>query len=59
MVILGKPKNIENYIIVKSEIANKLHQMGFIPVYRNNDDIYFIKTDELEKFISILINETE
>lgn len=51
MIILGKPKNIENYIVVKSEIANKLHQMGYIPVYRDNDNIYFIKTDKLEKVV--------
>lgn len=48
-MILGKPKKEENYICVNSEIAEKLHILGFIPSYREigKDNIYFLKTEEL------------
>ena len=48
-MILGYPKNKENYICVESVDAEKLHKIGFIPVYReiNKDRIYFLKTKEI------------
>ncbi len=33
-MILGYPKNKENYICVESVDAEKLHKIGFVPVYR-------------------------
>lgn len=48
-MILGIPKNIENYICVKSIDAEKLHKVGYFPLYReiNKDRIYFLKTEEI------------
>jgi hypothetical protein len=48
-MILGIPKDIEKYICVKSVDAEKLHKIGYIPVYReiNKDRIYFLKTKEI------------
>ena len=55
-MILGKPKKEENYICVNSEIAEKLHRVGFIPSYRevNKDNIYFLKTEELCEMLEVL-----
>lgn len=51
MIMLGKPKNLNNYICVTSDVAKELHKMGFTPCYRElgADRIYFVKTDELCK----------
>lgn len=51
MIMLGKPKNPNNYICVNSVVAKELHKMGFTPCYRElgADRIYFVKTDELCK----------
>lgn len=50
-MILGKPNKIENYIMVNSEKSKQLHLLGFIPLYRDKDNIYYLKTDELEKVV--------
>lgn len=46
---LGKPKNIEDYICVTSDISFMLHKIGFIPMYREVgfDRIYFLKNEEI------------
>lgn len=48
-MILGVPKDKDKYICVKSVDAEKLHKIGYIPVYREikRDRIYFIKTKEI------------
>lgn len=51
MIILGKPNNVEEYIIVDSEKSKELHKLGFIPLYRDYDNIYYLKTEELIKVV--------
>lgn len=49
-MILNKPNiNLNNYLVVDSEQAKKLGELGFIPIYReiNKDKIYFNKNDEI------------
>ena len=48
-MILGCPKNKKNYVCVNSIDAEKLHKIGYFPVYReiNKDRIYFLKTKEI------------
>lgn len=58
-MILGKPKDEENYICVNSKIAVNLHKVGFIPLYRafNEDKIYFAKTEEISDFLKYLLED--
>ena len=52
MIILGVPKNIEEYYIADGEIAFMLHQAGFIPRYKDNDALFFKKNNKLLKFLA-------
>lgn len=52
MIILGVPKNIEEYYIADGEIAFVLHQAGFIPRYKDNDALFFKKNNKLLKFLA-------
>ena len=58
-MILGNPKDEENYICVDSKMAVKLHKVGFIPVARafNEDKIYFVKTEEICDFLKYLLED--
>ena len=51
MVIFGKPKNESNYICVDSDVCIILHELGFQPVYRWKNGIYFTKTNEIVEVI--------
>ena len=51
MIILGTPKDTENYYIVDGDIAFRLHQAGFIPKYKDEDALYFKKNKKLLKFL--------
>lgn len=51
MVMLGKPKNKDNYICVDSEDSIVLHKLGYFPVYRFIGEIYFTKTDTILKVV--------
>lgn len=51
MVMLGKPKNKDNYICVDSDGCKTLHELGFQPVYRWKNRIYFTKTNEIVEVI--------
>ena len=52
-MILGIPRNLEDYICVNSKDSIFIHELGFIPEYReiNNDRIYYLKCIELENII--------
>lgn len=52
MIVLGVPKNIEEYYIADGEIAFMLHQAGFIPWYKDNDALFFKKNNKLLKFLA-------
>lgn len=51
MIILGMPRDIENYYIADGDIAFRLHQAGFIPKYKDGDALYFKKNKKLLKFL--------
>jgi hypothetical protein len=52
MVIFGKPKNINDFICVNGGLVKKLHSLGFQPIYRYFNDVYFIKNKEVEEVVS-------
>lgn len=52
MIVLGVPKNIEEYYIADGEIAFILHQAGFIPRYKDNGALFFKKNNKLLKFLA-------
>ena len=49
-MILGRPENLDDYICVTSDISIMLHELGFIPLFReiDKDRIYYIKSKDLE-----------
>lgn len=52
-MILGKPKNVNDYICVTSKTSLILQEMGYNPIYREiqDDKIYYIKSIELENIV--------
>lgn len=53
MLIIGKPqdKDMDNYIIVDNEMSSNIQKNGFMPKYFDGDNYYFVKDEELLKFI--------
>ena len=51
MIIFGKPRRPKFYICVDSDVASKLHELGFSPTYRDMGDLYFTKTNEIVEVI--------
>lgn len=51
MIIRGTPKNIEDFILVDSEMSLKLEKNGFIPKFIDEKGIYYVKSKEIENFI--------
>lgn len=53
-MILGKPRDIKNYVCVRSDISKILHSMGFIPEYRETtrDCIYYLKNKEIDEVLT-------
>lgn len=47
MVIRGTPSNIEDYYIADGDLAFRLQQAGFKPVYIDEDAVYFKKNKKL------------
>ena len=54
MIIRRSPTNTEDFVMVKSEMSEKLHELGFIPKYIDNDCIYYIKNQAILDVIEIL-----
>lgn len=52
MIILGTPRNIEDYYIADGKIAFDLHQAGFIPRYEDDGALFFKKNNKLLKFLA-------
>lgn len=50
-MILGKPQNLEDFYEADLEKSKFLHELGFIPVYRFENSLYFIKTETLKKVV--------
>lgn len=54
MVIIGSPKNPNDYYLADEEIAFSLHQKGFVPIYKDFDAVYFKKNKKLLKALKEL-----
>ncbi|MEG2013928.1 MAG: hypothetical protein RR063_12115 [Anaerovoracaceae bacterium] len=52
MVIRSTPKDILNYIVADSDLADTLQRSGFHPKYMDMEYLYFIKTDKIVKFMT-------
>ena len=52
MIIRQTPKNKENYIMVNSNTSQILQENGFFPKYMDDEFIYYVKSDEIIKFMS-------
>lgn len=52
-MILGRPENLDDYICVTSDMSIMLHELGFIPIFRevDVDKIYYLKNKELENIV--------
>lgn len=50
-MIIGIPKNDKDFFEANPEQSKFLHKLGFVPIYRYNNNIYFLRTDELEKVV--------
>lgn len=49
MIIRDTPKDIDNYVlIVDTDKAIALQELGFFPRYIDNDGLYFAKSTELD-----------
>lgn len=57
-MILGRPKNIDKYILVDSNISKQLHLLGYEPLYRYDDEIYYIKSEELARVVVEIGNKS-
>lgn len=51
MIIRQTPKDLDNYIKVDSNLNLILHQNNFPPKFIDDGFIYYLKTEELIKFI--------
>ena len=52
MIIRGTPSAIDEYFMADGDIAFRLQQAGFKPVYIDDDVVYFKKNKKLSKFLS-------
>ena len=51
MIIRGTPKNKNNFILVDSETTLVLHKNGFIPMYIDENGVYYKKNKEILEFM--------
>ena len=51
MIILGIPKNIEDYFIADDALAWELDQAGFLAKYLDDDAHYYKKNTKLLKWL--------
>lgn len=51
MIILGTPRNIEEYFMADGDLAFQLHQKGFIPKYEDDGCLYFKLNNKLKKYL--------
>ena len=54
MIIRDTPSDLDNFIAVEGELAFKLQQKGFTPLYMDEEVLYFKKTSKLLKFLKKL-----
>ncbi len=46
MIILGTPKDMDNYFMADGDLAFTLHQAGFIPKYLDDDNVLYFKLNK-------------
>lgn len=51
MIILGTPRDIEEYFMADGDLAFQLHQKGFIPKYEDDGCLYFKLNNKLKKYL--------
>lgn len=51
MVIRGTPKDMDKYIAVTFEQSKILHQNNFIPIYIDDEKVYYKKKDKIVEFL--------
>lgn len=52
MIIIGIPRDIENYLMADGELAFMLEQAGFLAKYLDDDYVkYFKLNNKLKKFL--------
>lgn len=56
-MILNLIPNLEKYIVVSYEESYMLQLLGYIPCSRDNDGVYFKKTDNIEKSLKEIRDE--
>lgn len=53
MIIIGMPKNKDNYLCVKGEVSTILHANGFMPKYINSNNIWYEKNKDIMEFMEV------
>ena len=51
MVRLGTPEDLDNYIIMTYDIASKIQEDSIFPIWRDNEYMYFEKTEEFFDYL--------
>ncbi len=46
MILLGTPKEPNNYIMISFKMGNRMHELGFPPKYKDSNGLWFTKTKE-------------
>lgn len=52
MIILGSPRDVENYYIADVDVAFRLEQAGVHPKYMDDDAYYFLINRKLVRKLS-------
>jgi hypothetical protein len=51
MVRIGTPKDIEKYIVFNYDISSKIQEDSIFPIWRDDEFMYFEKTEEFFDYI--------
>lgn len=51
MVRIGTPKDLENYVIFTYDIASKIQEDSIFPIWRDDEYMYFEKTEEFFDYL--------
>ena len=54
MIIRRSPTNVEDFVMVKSDMSEILHEMGFEPKYIDEEWIYYTKCEKILDVITTL-----
>lgn len=51
MIRIGTPKNIEGYVKLDYKTSSLVQQQSIFPIWRDNDFMYFERTDIFMEYI--------